>query len=82
MGGGFGGKEETTIGFFTSLLAYHTRRPVKMVWNRQQAFVLGNQRRPDHYRMETEAGMMGNSQLLKPAESMIRVRMPIGDQVW
>ena len=65
MGGAFGGKEETTIGFLTSLLTYHTRRPVKMVWNRQQAFILSNKRHPSSVRMETGARNDGKLTALK-----------------
>lgn len=65
MGGAFGGKEETTIGFLTSLLAYHTRRPVKMVWNRQQAFIISNKRHPSNVHMETGARKNGKLTALK-----------------
>jgi CO/xanthine dehydrogenase Mo-binding subunit len=55
MGGAFGGKEETTIGFLTALLAFHTQRPVKMVWSRRDVFTLSNKRHASNVRMKTGA---------------------------
>ena len=43
MGGGFGGKEDMTVEPYLALLAWHTRRPVRMVWDRQES-LLGRDR--------------------------------------
>ena len=37
MGGGFGGKEEITVETYLCMLAWYTRKPVKMVWSRQES---------------------------------------------
>ena len=34
MGGGFGGKEDMTVEPYLALLVWHTRRPVRMIWDR------------------------------------------------
>ena len=37
MGGGFGGKEDMTVEPYLALLVWKTRRPVRMVWTRQES---------------------------------------------
>lgn len=37
MGGGFGGKEDITVETYIALLVMRTRRPVKMVWSREES---------------------------------------------
>ncbi|MGQ0668871.1 MAG: xanthine dehydrogenase family protein molybdopterin-binding subunit [Actinomycetota bacterium] len=52
MGGGFGGKEDMTIEPHLALLVWRTRRPVKMVWSRQESLLGRWKRHPFvmHYR--------------------------------
>jgi xanthine dehydrogenase molybdenum-binding subunit len=52
MGGGFGGKEDMTVEPYIALLTWRTRRPVKMVWSRQESLVARPKRHPFtmHYR--------------------------------
>jgi CO/xanthine dehydrogenase Mo-binding subunit len=52
MGGGFGGKEDMTVEPFVALLSWKTRRPVKMVWSRQESLIARPKRHPFtmHYR--------------------------------
>ena len=37
MGGGFGGKEDMTVEPYLALLTWKTRKPVRMVWTRQES---------------------------------------------
>ena len=46
MGGGFGGKEDMTVEPYLALLAWHTRRPVRMIWDRQESLVASTKRHP------------------------------------
>jgi len=52
VGGGFGGKEDVTVEVFLGLLAWRTRRPVRMVWSRQESLLARPKRHPFrlHYR--------------------------------
>jgi CO/xanthine dehydrogenase Mo-binding subunit len=52
MGGGFGGKEDMTVEAFIALLVWKTRRPVRMVWTRQESLLARYKRHPFvmHYR--------------------------------
>ncbi len=52
MGGGFGGKEDMTVEPYLALLTWHTRRPVRMVWTRQESILASTKRHPFtmHYR--------------------------------
>jgi CO/xanthine dehydrogenase Mo-binding subunit len=52
VGGGFGGKEDVTVEVFLGLLAWRTRRPVRMVWSRQESLLARAKRHPFilHYR--------------------------------
>ncbi len=55
MGGGFGGKEDMTVEPYLALLVWHTRRPVKMVWDRQESLVASTKRHPFVMRYRTGA---------------------------
>ena len=46
VGGAFGGKEENTVQIHLALLAKRTKRPVKMVWRREESGVTGIKRHP------------------------------------
>lgn len=52
MGGGFGGKEDMNVEPFLALLVWRTRRPVRMVWSRQESILASTKRHPFtmHYR--------------------------------
>ena len=46
VGGAFGGKEENTVQIHLALLAMKTKRPVRMVWTREESGVAGMKRHP------------------------------------
>jgi CO/xanthine dehydrogenase Mo-binding subunit len=55
MGGGFGGKEDMTVEPYLALLVWNTRRPVKMVWSRQESLLARPKRHPFTMRYRTAA---------------------------
>lgn len=55
MGGGFGGKEDMTVEPHLALLTWHTRRPVRMVWDRQESMLASTKRHPFTMRYRTGA---------------------------
>jgi CO/xanthine dehydrogenase Mo-binding subunit len=59
LGGGFGGKEDVTVEVFLGLLAWRTRRPVKMVWSRQESLLARAKRHPFILRYRTGAARDG-----------------------
>jgi len=46
VGGGFGGKEDVTVEIFLALLARETKRPVKLVYTREESFLAQSKRHP------------------------------------
>ncbi len=56
VGGGFGGKEDMTVEPYIALLIWKTRRPVKMLWSRQESLLARWKRHPFvmHYRTAAE----------------------------
>ena len=40
----FGGKEDITVEVFLALLAKHTRRPVRLVYTREESFIAQSKR--------------------------------------
>ncbi len=46
IGGGFGGKEDITVEIFLALLTKHTRRPVKLVYTREESLLAHSKRHP------------------------------------
>jgi len=46
VGGAFGGKEENTVQIHLAMLALKTKRPVKMVWTREESGITGIKRHP------------------------------------
>jgi CO/xanthine dehydrogenase Mo-binding subunit len=46
MGGGFGGKEDMTVEPHLAALVWKTRRPVRMVWSRQESLLARQKRHP------------------------------------
>jgi CO/xanthine dehydrogenase Mo-binding subunit len=59
VGGAFGGKEENTVQIHLALLARKTKRPVKMVWTREESGVVGMKRHPMTVTMKTAADKEG-----------------------
>ena len=59
VGGGFGGKEDVTVEVFLGLLAWRTKRPVRMVWSRQESLLARAKRHPFILRYRTGAGRDG-----------------------
>ena len=55
MGGGFGGKEDMTVEPYVALLAWHTRRPVRMIFDRQESILATTKRHPFVMRYRTGA---------------------------
>ena len=60
MGGGFGGKEDITVETYLALLIKETRRPVKMVWSREESFEVHAKRHPEYLHYKTGADKEGN----------------------
>lgn len=46
LGGGFGGKEDITVEIYLALLAKHTRRPVRLVYSREESIAVHCKRHP------------------------------------
>jgi len=59
VGGAFGGKEENTVQIPLALLALKTKRPVKMVWTREESGIAGIKRHPMIVTMKTAANKDG-----------------------
>lgn len=59
MGGGFGGKEDMTVEPYLALAVQATRRPVKMVWSRQESLLARQKRHPFTMRYRTGASADG-----------------------
>jgi CO/xanthine dehydrogenase Mo-binding subunit len=53
VGGAFGGKEENTVQIHLALLTMKTKRPVKMVWTREESGFAGLKRHPMIITMKT-----------------------------
>jgi CO/xanthine dehydrogenase Mo-binding subunit len=68
VGGAFGGREDLSMQVHSALLALHTDRPVKMVYNREESFVGHVHRHPARIWAEHRAGRDGR---------LVNVRMRI-----
>ncbi|MDR1766310.1 MAG: xanthine dehydrogenase family protein molybdopterin-binding subunit [Lachnospiraceae bacterium] len=55
MGGGFGGKEDITVETYLALLVTKTRRPVKMIWSREESLETHAKRHPEYLHYKTGA---------------------------
>jgi CO/xanthine dehydrogenase Mo-binding subunit len=62
MGGGFGGKEDMTVEPYLALLVWRTRRPVRMVWSRQESLLARPKRHP--FVMTYRTGVAGDGTIL------------------
>jgi xanthine dehydrogenase D subunit len=59
VGGAFGGREDLSMHVHACMLALHTGRPVKMVYNREESFFGHVHRHPAHMRFEHGASRDG-----------------------
>lgn len=59
VGGAFGGKEEATVQIHLALLVMRTKRPVKIVWTREESGVAGLKRHPMRIEMKTASDQTG-----------------------
>ncbi len=59
VGGAFGGKEENTVQIHLAILAMKTKRPVKIVWTREESGVAGMKRHPMTITMKTATDKNG-----------------------
>lgn len=53
LGGGFGGKEDVTVEVFLGLLAWKTRRPVRLEYKREESILAHGKRHPYVMRYKT-----------------------------
>jgi CO/xanthine dehydrogenase Mo-binding subunit len=61
VGGGFGGKEDITVESFLALLAYKTRKPVKLTYTREESTLCHSKRHP--YVLEYRMGAKRDGRL-------------------
>src|SRR6266446_7007059 len=59
VGGGFGGKEDVTVECLLGLLVWKTRRPVQLVFSREESFIGHGKRHPYIMRYRTGAARDG-----------------------
>ena len=62
MGGGFGGKEDMTVEPYLAALVWKTRRPVRMVWERQESLLARQKRHP--FRMHYRTGVRADGTIV------------------
>ncbi|HUF92824.1 MAG TPA: molybdopterin cofactor-binding domain-containing protein, partial [Candidatus Limnocylindria bacterium] len=60
LGGGFGGKEDVTVECLLGLLVWKTRRPVALVFSREESFIGHGKRHPYVLRYRTGATRAGD----------------------
>lgn len=61
VGGGFGGKEDITVESFIALLAYKTKKPVKLTYTREESILCHSKRHP--YVLEYKTGAKKDGRL-------------------
>ena len=59
VGGGFGGKEDVTVECLLGLLVWRTRRPVSLIFSREESFIGHGKRHPYVLRYRTGATQAG-----------------------
>jgi CO/xanthine dehydrogenase Mo-binding subunit len=64
-GGGFGSKLDLTVQGFLGLALYHFRRPVRLAFSREEAFLATPKRHPMNIELETGASKDGKIQALR-----------------
>src|SRR5215468_8078426 len=62
LGGGFGGKEDVTVECLLGLLVWQTRRPVRLVFSREESFIGHGKRHP--YVMRYRTGALRTGELV------------------
>jgi CO/xanthine dehydrogenase Mo-binding subunit len=62
LGGGFGGKEDVTVECLLGLLVWKTRRPVQLVFSREESFIGHGKRHP--YVMRYRTGALRSGELV------------------
>ena len=73
VGGAFGGREDLSMQIHGAMLALHTNRPVKFVYNREESFVGHIHRHPARIWMEHRADRDGRL-VVRPREDPARRR--------
>jgi len=53
MGGAFGGKEDISVQIHLALVTYHTKRPCRLMLDREESLRVGVKRHPFHVRYKT-----------------------------
>ena len=69
MGGGFGGKEDITVETYLALLAWKTKKPVKMTYTREESIVCHGKRHP--YVMTYRTGATKDGRLVALEANLI-----------
>ncbi len=69
LGGGFGGKEDITVEIFLALLTKHTRRPVKLVYTREESIQAHSKRHP--FVITHRTGVKKNGRITAAEISMV-----------
>ena len=82
MGGGFGGKEDMTVEPYLALLVWHTRRPVRMVWSRQESLLARPKRHPFIMRYRTAATARRDDPRPGGGHHRRRRRLPLPVGAW
>lgn len=59
IGGGFGGKEDITVESYLALLAWKTRKPVKLTYTRKESLLVHSKRHPYYMYYKTGATKEG-----------------------
>ena len=62
MGGGFGGKEDITVETYLALLTWKTKKPVRLVYTREESILSHSKRHP--YVMKYKVGAMKNGKIV------------------
>ena len=62
IGGGFGGKEDITVESYLALLAWKTRKPVKLTYTRAESLLYHSKRHP--FQMEYKTGATKDGKLV------------------
>jgi len=60
IGGGFGGKEDVTVETFLALLVQKTKKPVKLIYTREESILAHDKRHPFVMKYKTGAKKMGS----------------------
>ncbi len=60
VGGAFGGKDDVTVQLHLALAVLNTRKPVKLVWSREESCIAGLKRHSSIVNMKTAAGSDGS----------------------